>query len=321
MNRFVSSPTRRRIILSVAAALVAVLSLTAAMEELLRRTPLSELDAGASAYYDGAVKKALTTYAVARMLNAAISAVQGTEVAVSPAGMGVRLSVGEVLDPVNDLIERFSWILLLSTVSLGVQSVLMEVGSWFGLRVLLSVSMILLLAGLWLPLRSRTRIWSLGMRLLVAAVVVRLCIPIIGVTNRALDEAFLAERYDRSTQSLEAIRGKIRMPIVPPEAEEQPGDGLLGRLKKRYEDTREALAVQRRLEALKDTVEGGIEHITSLMVVFLLQTVVAPLLVLWGLIKLAGGLVRTPGRSGGSGFLLPEPGKAPNSSNPTVAGS
>lgn len=283
--------------MSVVAALVAALSLTAGMEGLVRRTPLADLDAGASAYYDGAVKKALATYAVARMLNAAISAVQGTEVAVSPAGMGVRLSVGEVLDPVNDLIERFSWILLLSTVSLGIQSVLMEVGAWFGLQVLLSASMLLLLTGLWVPWQGRNRLLSLGVRLLVAAVVVRLCIPIVGVTNQALDEAFLAERYARSTKSLEVIRGKIRMPIVRPDTEEEPGDGLLGRLKKRYEDTKEALAVQDRLEALKDTVEEGIDHITSLMVVFLLQTVVAPLLVLWGLIKLGGALVRAPGRA------------------------
>jgi hypothetical protein len=239
------------------------------------------------------VKQALATYAIARMLNAAISAVQGTELAVSPAGMGLRLSVGEVLDPINDLIERFSWVMLLSTVSLGIQSVLMEIGAWLGFRVLVTASMVLLLAGLWIPRVGRPGLGSLGLRLLVAAVVVRFCIPVIGVTSQALYEAFLAERYQESTESLEVIRGKIRVPIVRPEDGGEEEQGLLDQLRSKYEGTREALNVQARLEALRDTVEAGIDHITSLMIVFLLQTVVIPLLVLWGLVRLAKALFRT----------------------------
>jgi hypothetical protein len=245
------------------------------------------------------VKKALATYAVARMLNAAISAVQGTELAVSPAGMGLRLSVGEVLDPINDLIERFSWIMLLSTVSLGIQSVLMEIGAWIGFRVLVSAAMLLLLLGLWIPRTGGAGMGSLAVRLLAVAVVVRFCIPVVGVTSGALYDTFLAERYTRSTESLEVIRGKVRMPIVRPGGEEGRDGGLLDELRRKYEGTREALNVQARLEALRDTVEEGIDHITSLMIVFLLQTIVLPLMVLWGLVKLAKALFRTPARPTG----------------------
>jgi hypothetical protein len=99
------------------------------------------------------------------------------------------------------------------------------------------------------------------------------------------------------------------MPIAKPE---EPGEkgGLLDRLREKYQDTREVLNVQARLEALKETVEAGIDHITTLMIVFLLQTVVLPLLVLWGLVRLAGLLFR-PGRDGGPSLLRLPQGRTP----------
>lgn len=301
MNRPATSSRGVRILLSLLFFLVGILALTASLENLVERTPVSQLDERASSYYDGAVTKALATYAAARMLNAGISAVQGTELALSPAGVGVRLSVGEILDPINDLIERFSWIMLLSTVSLGIQKALLEIGVWVGFRVLLLLAMAALLAGLWLPLNAgRTRLWTLGFRILLVAVVVRFCIPIVGVTSQALYDAFFADTYNRSTESLEVIRGKVHMPIaVPNQGEEKEGGSLLESLRKRAQDTKDVLNVQARLEALKDTVEDGIDHIMSLITVFLLQTVVIPLLVLWGLIRLSGSLVRAGGTPGG----------------------
>lgn len=52
--------------------------------------------------------RAAYTFALVRGLNGVIALIQGTEVVVSPAGMGLTLTVGEILDPINDLAERFS---------------------------------------------------------------------------------------------------------------------------------------------------------------------------------------------------------------------
>lgn len=296
MKRIATSPRGAKILLSLLLVLLGALALTASLEGLVSKTPVSQLDARASSYYDRAVARALTTYAAARMLNAGISAVQGTELAVSPAGVGVRLSVGEILDPINDLIERFSWIMLLSTVSLGIQKALLEIGIWVGFRVLVVLAVAALLAGLWLPLHAGgTKLRTLGLRVLVAAVVVRFCIPVVGVTSQALYGVFFADTYHRSTESLDVIRGKIRMPIEVPEQEKEEDTGLLESLRKRARETKDMLNVQERLDALKETVEAGVDHIMSLATLFLLQTVVIPLLVLWGLVRLAGSLVRVGG--------------------------
>ena len=77
------------------------------------------LDNSGRTYTEDGIKRALATYAIARGLNGVISVAQGTEVAVEPVGVGVTFTPGQILDPINDLIERFSWIVLASSVSLG----------------------------------------------------------------------------------------------------------------------------------------------------------------------------------------------------------
>ncbi|MEM7294214.1 MAG: hypothetical protein AAF420_12590, partial [Pseudomonadota bacterium] len=98
--------------------------LTAILVALMVLGLTRHLDQRASPPIDNAFEQALLTFAVVRGINAVISVVQGTEVAIEPAGIGVVLTPGEVFDPINDLIERFSWIMLLASTSLGAQKVM-----------------------------------------------------------------------------------------------------------------------------------------------------------------------------------------------------
>lgn len=86
----------------------------------------SMLDDPATEYVDAGMKRALTTFAVARSLNAAISLAQGTEVAAG-VGAELTLSVGQVLDPVNDLVESFSDLMLMASVAFGIQKILIVI--------------------------------------------------------------------------------------------------------------------------------------------------------------------------------------------------
>ena len=95
---------------------------------------VTSVDRYARADFDVLFQRALVTFALARTLNGLISAVQGTEIALQPAGVGITLTPGEILDPLNDLVERFSWIMLGASISLGVQQVLLDVGQWWGSR-------------------------------------------------------------------------------------------------------------------------------------------------------------------------------------------
>lgn len=57
---------------------------------------------------------------------------QGTEVAVEPAGVGVTSAPAQALDPINELIEQFSLLMLGASVSIGLQRALVGVGGCGG---------------------------------------------------------------------------------------------------------------------------------------------------------------------------------------------
>ena len=79
------------------------------------------LDENAMKLQNEAFDRALVSFGLAKGLNAVISLIQGTQLSFAPVGVGVSFSVGEALDPFNDIVERFSWIMLAATVSLGIQ--------------------------------------------------------------------------------------------------------------------------------------------------------------------------------------------------------
>jgi hypothetical protein len=89
---------------------------------------LAPLDLPAMQQVDAGLKRALVSFATARALNAVISVAQGTQASVQPLGVGVTLSPGQILDPVNDLVEKFSDLMLVASVVFGIQKVLISIG-------------------------------------------------------------------------------------------------------------------------------------------------------------------------------------------------
>ena len=75
----------------------------------------------------GILDKAFITggvvYATARGIHAAVSVVQGTELDALVA----TITIGEILDPLNDLVERFSAVLLAALGSLALQKILLDI--------------------------------------------------------------------------------------------------------------------------------------------------------------------------------------------------
>jgi hypothetical protein len=290
MKYRISKNTGRKTLLSFFVVIIGILAYTAALDIFFRAAYVGEFDEKASEYFNETLKRAAFTYAIARGINGVVSVIQETEVAFSPAGVGVTLAVGEILDPINDLIERFSLVMLISTASLGIQKILLEMGIWFGFRLLLTFSMLILLIGIWFRNLPRVDLIALGYRLILVALVIRFCIPAVAVASSMIYDTFLKEKYVESTKSLEEIKAEIKDPnLLDAKSETEESDlGFWSNLKKIYKNTRESMDIRRKLNLLKDRVANSVNHIINLIVVFLLQTVIVPLFVLWALIKLAG---------------------------------
>ena len=265
----------RRRMLAVLVAMVVVLSVFNPVDRLAERE------------YESLFERALITFALARTLNGLISAVQGTELALQPAGVGVTLTPGEILDPVNDLVERFSWIMLGATLSLGVQQVLLEAGQWWGVKLLLA------LAGLaWLVLYlKRTQGAAVAggnterylLRVLLVMLFIRFAVPLAMIANEAVYTVFLESRYVESTQVIESAGEAIEQAgahTADPDAAEE--EGFFSSI---LDSTAKALDFQQKLDYVSERASELIEHLLQLSVVFIFQAGILPITFLWLFLK------------------------------------
>ena len=152
-----------------------------------------------------------------------ISVVQGTELAIQPVGVGINLTPGQILGPVNDLVEQFSSLMLTASIAFGIQKVLLSIGSHWLISLIVTVVTIL-----WAVLFLLRRCPGWLSRILVVLLMVRFAIP----------------------------------------------------------------AVTEKFKTLLGSIEQATEHVVRLMAIFLLQTLVIPVVLLWILYRLATSAFR-----------------------------
>ena len=80
---------------------------------------ISSIDNIAKNFIENNIKESLISYAIIRGINAGVSVIKHSELEMEPAGIGVSVGVGEVLDPVDDLTERVSELLFISVLVYG----------------------------------------------------------------------------------------------------------------------------------------------------------------------------------------------------------
>ncbi|MDO8904895.1 hypothetical protein [Hydrogenophaga sp.] len=238
-----------------------LLALVVVLVGLAWYQPLDQL---AVAHSEAGLKRSLAAFAAARGLNAVISVIQGTEVS-GGAFVNVTLALGQVLDPVNDLIEQFSKLMLVVSVVFGVQLLLMQMGATWLVSLLFTA---LLVGWAWLKLRRGNAPPWLG-RLLMAVLIVRFVVPVVAITSELSHRAFMADKYAASQQAIESSTAAL---------------GALGGGTDSgtpWWDLREKLGAK--IEELKGDAERVVSHVIDLIVLFVAQTIVLPLLVLLGL--------------------------------------
>lgn len=250
-------------------------------------------DTVGQAHVDSAFKRALVGYALARGLNGVISVAQGTEIAVQPAGVGLNFTPGEILDPINDLVERFSWIMLLASSSLGVQKVLLSMSAWNGLLLAVVVLGLVLCASLLLSRLQRLR--PVMQRLFLFMLLLRFMMPAISVANDWVYRTFLEADYVAASASLNEAQqaiGRINDEVLAERS--QVPRTMLERARDLYDSAMASVDINGRLAQYRQAAESISESTIRLVVVFLMQTVVFPLVFLFVVL----GLLRRVMRSG-----------------------
>ena len=244
-------------------------------------------DTSAEKYTEEGLTRSLAAFGIAKGLNGLISVVQGTEVAVEPVGVGVILTPGQILDPVNDLIERFSWVMLICTTSLGIQAILLTIFSSFYFSVTVSTTLFLLVLFIWKDQAASINLKNILYRFAVFLIILRFFIPLMAITNDGLYKAFLEPTYIESKRQLEqsnaALANLSDNQTINNEATDMSWYEVMS---SSINSAIESINVDKHYEQLKLEADNLSSHIIDLIVVFTMQTILFPLIFIWLSMKL-----------------------------------
>lgn len=236
-------------------------------------------DAAARRDTQAGLQRAVATFAAARALHAVLSVAQGTQVAVQPAGVGLTLAPGQALQPVTELVEQFSTLMLFACLAFGVQMLLLPISAHWAVSLAVSVA-----AGAWVAMRWRAPSASARRLapLVVGLLLLRFGIPLVAAGNELAYRAFLADDYVSAQSAIGGAAGTPDLLALP----DGPADGAswLDRLRSLPAEAA-ALANKARQVAstASDIAAHAVDHLLRLLAVFALQTLVLPVLFLWAL--------------------------------------
>ena len=244
---------------------------------------LVNLEEGALKLHDEAFDRAMISFGLAKGLNAIISLIQGTELSVAPIGVGLNFSVGEVLDPFNDMVERFSWVMLASSVSLGIQKLLLVLSSKLFLQVALMLSVGISLCVLWINKLSNYTFFVLSIKVLILLFILRFGAILFVYTSDVFYHSVLQAEYTTSSSAIEETKTKLE--DVQNEnkklVEAKKESGFFNGVSSKYDEIIENLNISKQLSALETNIEKASRKIISLITIFIVQTIIMPLLFLW----------------------------------------
>lgn len=291
---------------------------------------LPGMESKANAQIDAGFKRALVAFAAARTLNAVISVIQETEVTVQPFGLGVKLAPGQLLDPVNDLVENFADVMMMATIAFGIQKTLLlifadESVSWA----------VTGLACIWLALYFARGAPVLLTRLLAMLLVMRFAFPVVAIAGEVIHDRLLKPAYDESSKVVQGATASVtqlqteietgKTPLNRAEQQSSPrpaqpnvapaagkdSKGLIETMKEWTRDATEAVVgkvgnvfawpgdkvkeFRQKVADVRDSLETAAEHMVRMMAIFVVETVILPIGLLWLMVSLAGRSAALPG--------------------------
>jgi len=240
------------------------------------------IDKEGHAYFNKAIKNAGTTYLIARGLNGAISLIQDGEVAATPGGVGVSISPGEILDPLNDLIEQFSYVMLLATAVLSIQKLFLIFSGWWVIKAVVALFLVMGLTGfLFKKIQFFTKFnRPLLFKILILALSLRFMVPLVVLSNSIFESIFLNQRLNDNMVQIQLVEDMASEAESDESADQESWLSALTQKAKELGEYKEKASI------LKEKVSASVDTIINLIALFVIQTILFPLVFLYAGIKL-----------------------------------
>ena len=215
-----------------------------------------EVDKAALELYYENFDRAVYSFALAKGLNAVISVIQSLEINAS-FFVGATVGLGEILDPLNDMVERFSWVMLASSVSIGIQHLLLMLGKTLFLKVALVSALVVSFLLLWVKKLHSSKVFIFSLKVVVLLLVLRFGAVVFVYANEAFYNSLYADNYKSATEYISAYKSDL-------ESIQEDKDRL-----------------DNYWEEFENKVETFSKKVIRLITMFVVLTIIFPLVYLW----------------------------------------
>ncbi|MBU0925920.1 hypothetical protein KKG81_13625 [bacterium] len=232
------------------------------------------IDENAKKLVDDSFKQAVIVFGSAKALNAVISLAQGTELNLP----FVIVSVGEVLDPINDLVEQFSLVMLASMVSLGIQKILLNFVTNDIYNYILFAFIIVFNIWLFKRFTNDEPLRNLFFRTTFILLFLRFSIPLIGYINDFSYTYFVKPEYNIENLNQNIIKVKEEVSKVNQETIIQKEESsFINKVMEKFDSK----YYEKKIEEYKNAVDNSSEYMIDLIIVFVFQTILLPIVFLF----------------------------------------
>ncbi|MDD2888322.1 MAG: hypothetical protein PHY66_10995 [Aliarcobacter sp.] len=231
------------------------------------------IDDNAKKLVDDSFKQSIIVFGSAKALNAVISLAQGTQLNLP----FVIVAVGEILDPINDLIEQFSLVMLASMVSLGIQKILLNFVTNDIYNYILFAFIIVFNIWLFKRFSNDERLRDLFFKITFILLFLRFAIPMIGYVNEVSYNYFVKSQYNIEELNQDILKVKDDVSKINQETVTQKESSFFNKVLEKFDSS----YYEKKVNDYKDAVDNSSQYIIDLIIVFIFQTILLPIIFLF----------------------------------------
>lgn len=235
-------------------------------------------------YFSESIQAATIAYATTRGVNAVVSVVKESHLELTPAGVGVTIAAGQILDPIDDMTERLSSILVAAIASIGIQKIGFEIGEAISFKAI-AVILLLTIPLIWLNHQTLSTLLQPAIKLCLILLLLRFMLPTSAMISNSLYTNWLQAGIEDSVKKLTVVSKRYdEMSTVT----SQENNGFFSSMTAGATDKVEKIKASflNMVENAENIISSLLSLMTAYMAIFIIQVLLLPLAMLWLLIAL-----------------------------------
>jgi len=235
-------------------------------------------------YFSESIKAATIAYATTRGVNAVVSVVKESHLELAPAGVGISIAAGQVLDPIDDMTERLSSVLVAAIASLGIQKIGFEISEAVSFKAIAAL-LLMTVPLLWFNSSTATAVFKPLIKLSLLLLLLRFMLPTSALISHTLYSGWLEPGIVDAMEKLSIVSDSYNeLSNMAPEQDQGFFSSMAAGTADKIEKTRQAFSTM--VENVETIISSLLNLITAYLAIFVVQVLLLPLFMFWALVCL-----------------------------------